>query len=381
MNPGSFSFRLLSNRSGWPLGSALLLVLALLAVAMSARALVIVPIWDSSITNDPNAATIEASINMAIQFYEARFADPITVTIQYLEMTNGLGESEWTYYTIPYALFRAALQTNATTTNDIEALAYLPAGPNNPVSGDTNINIHVANLKVLGLTSYYGISNEIDGSVYLNTSAMNLARPDANPTNYDLISVAEHEMDEVLAFSSGLNNLTNSGDPFPQDLFRYASDGTRSFTTNGDDAYFSLDGRNLLVQFNQQSDGDYGDWWSNQGATFTPRVQDAFGTPGATPNPNVELIGLDVIGYDLVPAPRPIILNTALSGTNLVLNGTNGLATGVYHLLASTNLAMPLNKWSSVSTNALSANGSFSITATNAVKRNSASQFYVLQLQ
>src|SRR5580658_2188004 len=96
------------NRNGRCTSPALLLVLALLSFALPARALVIVPIWDSSITNDPNAAVIENSINMAIQFYEARFADPITLNIQYLEMSGGLGESKWTYYTIPYAQFLTA---------------------------------------------------------------------------------------------------------------------------------------------------------------------------------------------------------------------------------------------------------------------------------
>jgi hypothetical protein len=359
------------------IGPVLLLVLALFSFALPARALIIVPVWDTTITSDPNAAIIENSINMAIQFYEARFADPITVSIQYQEMTDGLGESEWSYYNIPYSQYLSALQAHATTTNDTYALSFLPAGPNNPVTGDANINVHAANLRALGLASTYGIPPGIDGYVLLNTSIMNLTRTDIDPSKYDLIAVAEHETDEVLAFAS---DLPNDDDPFPQDLFRYASDGTRSFTTNGDDAYFSLDGENLLVQFNQNPSGDYGDWWSFSGP-HTPRVQDAFATAGATPNPNVELIGLDVIGFDLVPAPQPIILSSALSGTNLVLNGTNGLSTGVYHVLASTNLTQPLNQWSSVATNSLTANGSFTITATNAVKRNSTSQFYVLQLQ
>ncbi|HEV7923895.1 MAG TPA: NF038122 family metalloprotease [Verrucomicrobiae bacterium] len=377
MSTGLCWLRSLLNRNARHNAPALLIILAFLASAPTARALVIIPVWDSSITNDPNAAIIESSINMAIQYYEARFADPFTFSIQFEEMSGGLGESEWSYYNIPYSQFITALQADATTTNDTYALSFLPAGPNNPVTGDANINVHEANLWALGLASYYGLTPDLDSTISLNTSIMNLSRTSIDPSKFDLIAVAEHEMDEVLAFAS---DLPNNDDPFPQDLFRYASDGTRSFTTSGDDAYFSLDGTNLLVQFNQNSGGDYGDWWSFSGP-HTPRVQDAFATQGATPNPNVELIGLDVIGYDLVPPPQPIILSSALSGTNLVLNGTNGLATGVYHVLASTNLTLPLNQWSSVATNSLTANGSFTITATNAVKRNSTSQFYVLQLQ
>jgi hypothetical protein len=377
MNPRFHSSFSLLNRNSWPSSRALLLVLTLLAVAMPARALVIIPVWDTTITSDPNAATIEATINMAIQFYEARFADPITNSIQFQEMSSGLGQSSYSYYNIPYAQFLTALQNDATTTNDIYALSFLPAGPNNPVTGDGNINVHTVNLWALGLAGYYGLTSGIDGTVYLNTSKMNLSRTNINPSKFDLLAVAEHEMDEVLGFGS---DLPSSDDPFPQDLFRYDSAGARTFTTSGDDAYFSLDGINHLVQFNQQSSGDYGDWWSFSGP-HTPRVQDAFSTAGATPNPTVELIGLDVIGFDLIPPPQPGIVNISLSGTNLVLSGTNGMATGVYHLLASTNLALPLNQWSPVATNALTANGDFTITATNAVKPKSASQFYVLKLQ
>jgi hypothetical protein len=366
-----------ARRNGWFIPSALALVLALLGAATPARALVIIPVWDSTITNDPNATIIESTINSAIQFYETRFAAPITTSIQFEEMSGGTGESQYVYYTIPYSQFYAALQLNATTANASNAVANLPAGPNNPVTGDANINVHTAHLKALGFDFYpSGLPGGIDGYVLLNTSEMNLSRASNNPSKVDLLSVAEHEMDEVLAFGS---ELPNSGEPFPQDLFRYTSAGARTFTTNGDDAYFSINGTNLLVQFNQQLGLDFGDWWVN--GAHTPRVQDAASTAGATPNPTVELIGLDVIGFRLVPPPQPGILSIAISGTNLALTGINGLATGVYHLLASTNLALPLSQWQSVATNALTTNGNFAITATNAVKPKSTAQFYVLQLQ
>jgi hypothetical protein len=72
-------------------------------------------------------------------------------------------------------------------------------------------------------------------------------------------------------------------------------------TTSSSQAWFSLDGTNRLVRFNQNAGGDFHDWYSPGGQT--PRIQDAFGTPGATPDFNVELIGLDVIGYHyLIPA-------------------------------------------------------------------------------
>jgi len=131
------------------------------------------------------------------------------------------------------------------------------------------------------------------------------------------------------------------------------------------------------AQFNQQPGADYGDSHTSS----TPRVQNAFATRGATPDMGVELIALDVQGYDLLPPPQPGIVNIVMSGTNLVVAATNGLATGTYHLLTSTNMALPLNQWSPVATNFLAANGNFTFTATNAVNPQAAQQFYILQLQ
>ena len=101
-------------------------------------------------------------------------------------------------------------------------------------------------------------------------------------------------------------------DPLPEDLFRYASDGSVSYTTTGDDAYFSLDGVTKLARFNQGNNfgGDYGDWWSNNGfgnpgPNPPPQVQDAFAYPGVHPTLGVEAVALDVIGYDMSAIPEP----------------------------------------------------------------------------
>ena len=55
---------------------------AVLGTAVPASAgLTIIPIFDATITSDPNAAQIEATINTAIADFQSKFADPITVTI------------------------------------------------------------------------------------------------------------------------------------------------------------------------------------------------------------------------------------------------------------------------------------------------------------
>ena len=229
---------------------------------MPARALVITPSWDSSITNDPNAATIESTINTAIEYYQTRFSDPITVTIKFQEITTaGLGHSSWWYYNISYSQFRTALQNDAATANDTIALANLPTGANNPVTGTGIIRVKTANLRALGITGKNsGLPGGVDGIIGLHTSRMNLSRASTDPNKYDLLATIEHEIDEVLGLASSLDS--NAGDPLPEDLFRYTSSGNRTFATNNDDAYFSIDGANLLARFNQDSGGDYGDWWT-----------------------------------------------------------------------------------------------------------------------
>ena len=355
----------------------------LAAGCLPAQALVIVPTWDSSITSDSNAATIESTINTAIQFYEASFSDPVTVNIYFEEMsTAGLeGHSNWWYYDLSYAQFRAALQSDASTTNDTLALAHLPGGSANPVTGSGYVRVKTANLRALGFTGYTsGLAGGVDGIIGLHTSQMNLSRASIDPNKYDLMATAEHEMDEVLGLCSGLDS--SSSDPFPEDLFRYTTSGSRTYTTGGDNAYFSLDGVTDLARFNQNTDGysggDYGDWWSS--GARVPQVQDAAITPGATPNPKVELTALDVIGYHLVPAPVPVITSITLAGTNLVIHGVNGLASGAYTVLTATNITLPRAQWTPVATNSLNANGAFAFTAVNAMNPRNPRQYYLLEL-
>jgi uncharacterized repeat protein (TIGR03803 family) len=89
--------------------------------------------------------------------------------------------------------------------------------------------------------------------------------------------------------------------------------------------------------------------------------------------------GLDDIS---VSSAQPLgIAGISLSGINLVLNGTGGLSGRTYFVLTGTSLTEPLDQWAPVATNVPSAEGNFSITATNAVNPNAPQRFYILQLQ
>jgi hypothetical protein len=150
---------------------------------------------------------------------------------------------------------------------------------------------------------------------------MNFSRPPGNPNDYDMQGTVAHEMDEVLGTSSG---LPNTNIVWAMDLFRYTTNLVRTFTTNGDNAYFSVDGTNLWARFNTNPGGDYADWWSSTGfwalpgITPHPQVQDAFGNPGTVEDlgPN-ELAMLDAVGWTLtspvpVAAPKLWIVNNGV---------------------------------------------------------------------
>src|SRR5262249_37412609 len=82
--------------------------------------LVIHPTFDSSITNNPNAAAIQATINRAISYHESLFADPITVQIRFRYSTTTpdghplpmgtLAQTEFVIYPIPWSTYIGALR-------------------------------------------------------------------------------------------------------------------------------------------------------------------------------------------------------------------------------------------------------------------------------
>ena len=194
-------------------------------VTASAVALTIVPTYDLSITGDPNASTIINTINQAIAQYSAGFSDPITIPIKFQETTAGLGSNSSWISTIAYSTYRSQLVGDATTGDDTVARSTLPIGANNPADSTSFIWVKFANLRAIGINP--GVAPDgFDGTISLNTSIMNLTRPPANGSKYDLQAVAQHEIDEVLAFGSGLNLPTSfPRHPMPEDFFRYVSAG------------------------------------------------------------------------------------------------------------------------------------------------------------
>ncbi len=274
--------------------------------------LTITPTFDSSITNDSNAAAIQGIINSAIAVYQSTYTDPINVTIKFQEMSSGLGSSNWWYYNISYQQFINQLTADQTTADDVTALAHLPHGANNPVNSSTRINVKTANLRAIGITGLNsGLAGGVDGIVGLNTHITDVGSPGTSGV-YSLSTITKHEIDEILGLASAINSGLVGNDPLPEDLYRYDALGNRSFTNNSSArAFFSIDGTTDLAEFdNQNNGGDWGDWRSNPLLSgVQPKVQDAFATPFANPALSVELRALDVIGYNLVPEPCSVFLS------------------------------------------------------------------------
>jgi autotransporter-associated beta strand protein len=74
----------------------------------------------------------------------------------------------------------------------------------------------------------------------------------------------------------------------------------------------------------------------------------------------------------------PRFAGVSLTGTNLVIKGSNGIPAGTYYVLTSTTIALPVASWTSIATNAFDANGNFVFT--NSVKASIPKQFYLLKL-
>ncbi|HXS98558.1 MAG TPA: NF038122 family metalloprotease [Candidatus Limnocylindrales bacterium] len=325
---------------------------ALLTLSSVARADIIInPTYDASIQNDPNHVAIENAIQSAIQVFENLIVTPITVQIYFEEAASPyLGASIFEPYNASYNAFYQLLVANDANPAAIAALQAnsVPGDTNhliNPASLTNNIEIKSSNARALGFGApadcvptavtgqpvakecVFGTTNAVDGIIALNTS---ITFP-PNGTGYSLISVAEHEIDEILGLGSALENcdptsttasatckaktltLANdtgsAGTGSPEDLYRWNSAGQRAVSvdcTNPGTAMFSYGpSTGNIAGFNNACNGaDFEDWDS-----AIVRVQNAFATSGANPTlGSAEIDALTAIGYEASPEPGTLAL-------------------------------------------------------------------------
>ena len=294
-----------------------------LAVTEATTGLTIHPTLDSSITNHPNSAAIQATISRAISIWETLFSDPITIQIRFRYSTttpNGhpmpagrIAQSNFVYYTIPWNTYINALRADASTGNDNIANASLPGS-----ALSTNLRPGSAAGRAVGLNTppamfadgTVGNGGPYDGIVTLNASSgYQFTRPPSGG-NFDAQRSFEHEVDEVIGLGSRLNLSGN--DLRPQDLFSWSSAGHRNITSSGTRYFSTNSGVTNIVGFNQRPDGDFGDWLSAACPQPHPYVQNAFSCRGQSSDISAtspEGINLDVIGYDLTQTSQASLGN------------------------------------------------------------------------
>ena len=299
--------------------------------------LIIHPTFDVSITNHPNAAAIQAMINRAIAFHESLFSDPITIQIRFRFATTApdgsplprgtLALTDIVLYRIPWNNYISALRADARTSNDNVANASLPGA-----ASSANIRPSSAGGRAVGLNTppamfangTVGNGGPYDAIVTLNSAERyQFSRP-TSPGSFDAQRTTEHEVDEAIGLGSRLGG--HGSDLRPQDLFSWSSPGVRNITTSGT-RYFSINGGiTNIVNFNQNPEGDLGDWRSEDCPQAHPYVQNAFACPGqysdiAATSP--EGINLDVIGYDLAQTSLGNISTRGFvqTGQNVIIGG------------------------------------------------------------
>ena len=124
--------------------------------------------------------------------------------------------------------------------------------------------------------------------------------------------------------------------------------------------------------------------WSNAPAFAWTNIQFNVTAPGSSALlqfgfKNYGDFGLDQIAVLPGVMSPPSLGRVCWSGRNLVMNTVAGLGGATYHLLTSTNLALPNSQWTPVATYSPDANGAFTIVVTNAFDPLIAGRFYILK--
>jgi hypothetical protein len=326
-----------------------LVFLGLLLVGRNASALTFNITYDSSVTSLTNAADVETAFATAARLFQDLYTNSVTVNITMYwgptgPFTGGvsLGISQFLLADSSYSEIKAALTAHRASAADTNSVASLP--PADPIGGPWFVPI--ADARVLGL--FPANDSTQDGAVSFATNVNYTFDPNNRAVlgKYDFIGVAEHEISEVLGRSSA--QLDPTFGYLPYDLFRFTNTAARSFDPVATNAYFSVDnGTNVLKFFYTNAlFGDIQDWKSSA----TNDAFDAFTSSGhLSPVSTVDIMALDVLGYNGPGVPAPHLVGTNLSNGNFQIRFVN--TPGVsFTVLATTNLSVPLTNWTVLGT-------------------------------
>ena len=300
---------------------------ALAGAAPGAQAMTITPVFDSSITSLPNAATVEGAINQAAAVFDKDFTSNVNIKINFSWGTvdgqkvssSDVSESiSYLYTGFAYSdvvsYLKSAAATNPADTVLASAVAHLPA---KDPTGLNNFEITEADAQALGITPPSGMG--VDGYVGFNTSDTYSFNPSSTPSGqYDFVALAEHEMAEVMGRLSGIaSNSPTYATPY--DLFRYSAAGKTSFSYSAA-AYFSVNGGvTNLASFNNTGGGDRGDWYTTSTGTD---AFDAMASKGANMGlSSADLAALNALGWDTSVNPGGWVTADIAATRGLALGG------------------------------------------------------------
>lgn len=290
------------------------------------------PIITAVFTGDYSAAD-EAVVNSALNFYQQNMTSTFALTIDFgtQAANTGASSNKYVYNSIAYSSYYKALTANQNSANASAIASLGGASPTNPVNGASGIALTTTLAGMLGLapqvTATFASCGNLSGSACITINLSALSAGNGGTPGVDLVSLVEHEFNEVLGTSSNLpggSSATMPATPSAADLFRYSAAGVRSWSTNSStsapcsnstpNAYFSVDGgvTDLSNYNNCSNGGDYGDWANNP----TIQVQDAYGNGTSTAfltlaSPEVML--LEAVGYDFA-VPEPAAAGLLLTG-------------------------------------------------------------------
>ena len=313
--------------------------------------------------------------------WESVLIDPdvvVSLDIAYLPLQGDiLGQATSNREPFFYSDIRQAIELDATSPDDQDAVANLPAGPaldiyinltaDNPngngsdvpyVDNDGGANnlllgVNTALAKALGFYTVFTLDGYIE---FDNQTLWDYDRSDGiDDGAYDFVGTAAHEIGHTLGFESNVDNLESwydmgfDADEFllqPLDLYRYSDDSLSEgptvidFTADEREKFFSFDGGvtrpGTFSTGARFGDGASPSHWEELRPTIG--LMDAGGEPGELNDfSELDLQAFDVIGWDLKldvdSTPLPITV-THLSGFVFHDDNDNGV-------LNSTEMGIP----------------------------------------
>jgi hypothetical protein len=309
-----------------PRAWAALFVSSALAVGLtttSVNALAIIDNFDSTITNNPNAATIESGIQSASNTISSLFGNSTTVNILFEFNPAVFSQTTAAGYINSYATYTNLLKANAIANPANTTLAMAVA---NLGAGNSGLPIYStsANLRALGLTTAPGNLSSVgiagSGGVYdAIVSIGNLNYVSNGPGKNSLgVSIVERAINDVLGGGASGSTLGTSNANTALgglDLYRYQTIGTGISNIDSTPSYnpstfaiagFSVDGGKTGIElFNQAGFGSaYGDFSNDNPGCL---IQSAFyscATPVySTASP--EFLMMESLGFDPVTNAVP----------------------------------------------------------------------------